>query len=870
MKTFSSLSARRSKELLACAIVCLVCFLVPIPAHADDPLPPTKNYDLTHAKIHLRFDFDQHEVMGDVTEDISIIQDNTTTLKIDSSELSISKVTINARPAVFKTGDDSIEITLPHPAKRGEHFVIGIEYTGHPQKGLYFVGPDKNYPNRPKEIWSQGESEDTHFYIPIYDYPNDRLTTEMLLTVPADWLTISNGRLASVTAASGGLKTWDWVQSLPMSTYLISVVAGEFVEKTDVWRGVPVEYVVPKGRQDTIGVTFARTKDMLSLFSDKLNFKYPWAKYAQSSVDDFVVGGMENASATTLTTSGLVNPQLADEYTQGSDSLISHEMAHQWFGDTVTCKDWADIWLNEGFATYYEHLWTEAHYGQDAVAYEYWRDQNDWMSQGQLFTAPIVAYNTTDILDYEGNIYTKGGWVLHMLREKLGDEAFFRAMHDYLEANKSQNVVTADLVKAVEQSSGVSVEHFFQQWVYGAGAPKFQIHSAYDAAAKTLKLDVKQTQKVEGYVGLFDVPVTVEIATASGRKDFPIQVSKADETFSFPTDSAPLMILFDKGDRILKSVEFDKTPEQWISQLQNADAVPDRAAAAVALGKVKDNDAVVAALGEAALHDAYWGVRDEALRALGSIGTPAAEQKVIAAVANEQPWVRATAVGQLGRFKGDSSLGERVANIAQSDKAWTVRAAALQALAGLKAPDALALLNAAASTDSPDDILRSAALRAMGGLGDDKAVPTLMEWSAAGKPFDVRGAAIGSLGQLDKKNKDIEDRLISLLDEKNPDIRFPAVFALVQRDAPAAIAPLEKLANSPDLSVGIKPFLDEQIATLKHEGPPRGGPSAGAAVGGAGASLADVMQAVQKLQQQVSAMSDRLAKIEAQLANPKQ
>jgi aminopeptidase N len=859
------------KKFVASLAGCWLLLLSPMPVRADNPLPPTRNYDLTHARIHLRFNFDQREVMGDVTEDISIIQDNTTTLKIDSAELSISQVAINSKPAEFKTDSDGIEITMPHPARRGEHFVIAIEYTAHPKKGLYFVAPDKNYPNQPEEIWSQGESEDTHFYIPIYDYPNDRLTTEMLLTVPADWLTISNGRLASVTAAPGGLKTWDWVQAQPMSTYLISVVAGQFVEKKDTWRGIPVEYVVPKGRENTISDTFARTKDMLSLFSDKLNFKYPWAKYAQSAVDDFVVGGMENASATTLTTSGLIDPQLADEYAQDSDSLISHEMAHQWFGDTVTCKDWADIWLNEGFATYYEHLWTEAHYGQDAVAYEFWRDQNDWMRQSQLFAAPIVAYNTTDILDYEGNIYTKGGWVLHMLREKLGDEAFFRAMHDYLEANKFQNVVTADLVKAVEQSSGVSVEHFFQQWVYGAGAPKFEIHSNYDAAAKTIKLDVKQTQKVAGDVGLFDVPVTVEIATASGRKDFPIQVSKADETFSFPADGPPLMILFDKGDTILKSVHFDKTPEQWIFQLQNADAVPDRAEAAVALGKLKNSDAVVAALGEAALHDAFWGVRNEAIRALGAIGTPAAEQKVIAAVANEQPWVRTTAVGTLGRFQNDTSLAARVANLAQGDKAWTVRAAALGALAELKAPDALAVLDAAARTDSPDNVLRRAALRGMGALGDDKAVPTLLEWSAIGKPYDVRGAAIASLGRLDKKNKAIEDRLIGFLGENSPDIRFPAVFALVQRDDPAAIAPLEKLASSPDLSVGIKPFLDGEIAQLKHAGPPRGGPGAmpASASGESGASNNAVMQAIEKLQEQVSAMNARLAKIEARLASPK-
>jgi aminopeptidase N len=872
MKDIAAASIRSARRCAAWILVTIFVFtFLPLRTPADDPYPPSRTYDLTHARIHLSLDFDQREIIGDVTEEVTILQDNTATLKIDSAGLTISDVTVNGKSAEFKSTPNSLDVTLPHAAKRGEHFTVRIDYTGHPGKGLYFIGPNKNYPNQPKEVWSQGESEDTHFYIPIYDYPNDRLTFEVLLTVPANWITISNGRLAGVATGPAGTKTWDWIQAEPTSTYLISVVAGEFVEKKDIWRGVPLDYVVPRGKEDTIGVTFARTKDMLSLFSDKLNFKYPWAKYAQSAVDYFVAGGMENVSATTLTTSGLENPQLAPESVEGSDDLISHEMAHQWFGDTVTCKDWANIWLNEGFATYYEHLWNEAHYGPDSVAYEYWQDQSNWFEQSNLFPSPIVTYDSEGGFQSEGNIYTKGGWVLRMLREELGDEAFFRAMHDYLEANKFHNVVTADLIKAIDESSGVAVEPFFQQWVYGAGAPQFEVHSSYDAAAKKVQLHVQQTQKVEGRVGIFHVSISVEIATAAGRKDFPIDISKADETFSFSVDGPPLMILFDKGDQILKSVEFEKTPAQLIFQLQNADAVPDRADAAVALGEVKNNDAAVAALGEAALRDSFWGVRNGALRSLGRIGTPAAEQEVIAALANNQPWVRRIAVTELGHFSNDKTLGMRVENIAQSDRAWTVRSSALGALAALKTPSALSVLEAAVSTDSPDDILRRAALRAMGTLGDDKAVPALLEWSAVGQPVETRTAAIGGLGSLDKKNKAIEDHLIGYLDEDNLDIRFPAVFALVQRGDPAAIAPIEKLANSPDLSIGIRPFLEAQLERLKHPGAGRlgGMPSGEAAAASGGAPNAEVMQAIAKLQEQMTEINSRLARIESQIAKPK-
>ena len=226
-------------------------------------------------------------------------------------------------------------------------------------------------------------------------------------------------------------------------------------------------------------------------------------------------------------------------------------------------------------------------------------------------------------------------------------------------------MVTADLVKAIEESTGTNVDQFFDQWIYGAGAPRFMVRSAYDAAAKKVSLDVKQTQKVEGHVGLFRVPIDVAITTASGEKIFPIEVSKAEETFSFSVDGPPLMVLFDKGDKILKSLDFQKTPEEWIRQLQTATDVPDRADAAVALGNIRDNDAVANALGEAARNDRFWGVREEALRALGRINSPAARKQVLAALSNEQPWVRQVAVEQMGRFQNDEDAIKRLEKIYQ-------------------------------------------------------------------------------------------------------------------------------------------------------------------------------------------------------------
>ena len=820
-KTFAADRRRRGvvsrPDVRLSAALLLLALLAPVVAlRADEPYARSRDYHLQNARIALRFDLEQRKVIGEVRHTLAALRDGLTRLAFDSVGLTVASVTVGGRPAKFETTATQLLVSLDHPAKRDEKFEVTIRYEGRPKKGLYFVLPDSNYPDRPREVWTQGEAEDTRYYIPIYDYPNDRSSTEMILTVPGDWLTVSNGRLLSVADAPGGMKTWHWRQSQPYSTYLISLVAGEFEQTKETWRDIPVTYYVPRGRSDRVGPTFAHTRAMLDFYSALVGVPYPWEQYAQAAVDEFVVGGMENITAATLTSSGLLHPQLAGETLEGSDGLVGHELAHQWFGDLVTCKDWADIWLNEGFATYFETLWEEHQYGADEAAYTLWQRRNNWMNSQRLYPVPIVTREFTDSSELAGNMYTKASWVLHMLRQKLGDAAFYRAMKLYLETYRGQNVVSADLAKAIEQATATNVDLFFDQWVYGAGAPRFEVHSSYDEAARQVKLEVKQTQKVEGRVGVFRVPIEVEILTAAGRKSYPINISQQSESFHFPADNPPLLVLFDKGNKILKSVDFSKTPKEWIYQLQNADAVPDRADAARALGDVRDNDNVVAALGAAALRDAFWGVRTESLRALGRIGGPAAQKQILAALENEKPWVRQVAVELTGIFSGDATVAGRLETILREEKTYRVRAAALTALAQQRPANALALLQTAAATDSPDDRLRVAAVRAFGTLGDDLAVPALLEWSAAGKPIGVRTAAISSLGRLDKKNGAITQKLVSYLPETYRGIRFATIGALGERGDPSAIAPLEALLSSGELSPQLERVARGVVDRLKR------------------------------------------------------
>ena len=865
--------ARKLTGHITLMVFSLVLFGATPLLRADEPFARSKDYDLEHSRIALRFDLDQKKVIGDVTHTLTILR-GTQRITFDSAGLQIQSVTLNKAAATFETSGDKLRIALPKLAKPGEKFTVEIKYEAKPAKGLYFILPDKDYSNRPAQVWTQGESEDTRYYLPTYDYPNDRLTTETILTVPAGWLTVSNGKLISVSDAGKGLKTWTWRESLPSSTYLFTVVAGEFVEAKDTWHNMPVTYYAPKDRGDRLTLNYARTPAMIDLFSKKLGVDYPWEKYAQSMVDDFVAGGMENSSATTNTASSLRHPKLVPEYPEDEDPLISHELAHQWFGDLVTCKDWGNIWLNEGFATYMESVWTEAHFGKDAADYERWEASREWFSRRPLYTKSIVRHDFDDSSEFDGNAYAKGAWVLYMLRHQLGDDAFYSGLKHYLEVNRGKNVVTADLTKAIEEATHTNVDQFFNQWIYGAGAPKLDVDYIYDEAKKQVLLTVKQTQKIEGLVGLFRFSVDVEITNATGPKLYNLVVSKESESFPLPSDSAPLMVLFDKGTQILKSVEFKKDKKDLLYQLKNATELADRAAAAVALGKIKNDDEAAAALGEALRTDKADGVRITAAQALGELNTPAASRQLLDSLSSvTQPWVRYHLVDALASFKDDPAVKSKIETIARGESSYRTRATALQSLGRMKTPNAYELLTAAVNTDSPDGVLRNAALRAFGSLEDDKAVQLLRDWAVAGKDMNSREAAISSLARLQKDNKELTSQIAAYLSAPPYRLRMTAIFALGSRGDASAIPALEALLHSNDLSIEVAPMIKRQIEGLKNpkaRGRRRGGMEE--ADYGAGDEEASAKptedQRLSHLEQLVEEMNDHLKSIETRLPLP--
>ncbi|HMI50525.1 MAG TPA: M1 family aminopeptidase [Candidatus Saccharimonadales bacterium] len=866
----TAILSRCSRRVASLAVLLAISLFAPH-VRGDEPYARSRDYDLQHSKIAVRFDLEQKKIIGDVTHTLSILKDGTSKITFDSVGLNITSVTINKTATKFQTTSDKLIIPLVSAARAGDKFDIEIKYDGKPSKGVYFILPDKDYPDRPKQIWTQGESEDTRYYLPTYDYPNDRLTTETIITVPESFLTIANGKLVSVSKPENGMKTWTWRESLPSSTYLITIVAGELDEVKDTWRGAPVTYYAPKGRGDRLAINYGRTPAMMELFSKKLGVDYPWEKYSQAMVDDFIAGGMENSSATTNTSSSLVHPKLVPEYATGQDDLISHELGHQWFGDLVTTKDWGDIWLNEGFATFMETIWTEAHFGKEQADYSRWLAGREWFDSPGLYGKSIVRHDFDDSGEFDGNAYTKGGWVLDMLRHQLGEDDFYRGLKYYLEANRGKNAVTADLARAMEAATHSNVDQFLGQWIYGAGAPRFDIAYSYDSGKHQVALTVKQTQKVEGKVGIFRIPTDVEISTASGAKSYPVKISKTSEVFTLPSDSAPLMVLFDKGTHVLKSVNFHKEKKEWLYQLQNATELADRADAAEALAKLKNDDEVASALGEALRSDKAWGVRATAADGLGSLGSPAATKPLLDALNTaSEPWIRNRIVAALGNCKNDATVAAKLDAVAHEDSSYRARASALLALGRLKTASAFATLSAAATGSSPDDILRHAALRAFGTLGDDKAVPTLSEWAAIGKPMESRTAAISSLGRLQKDNKEITRQLEGFLLEPHFPVRYAAIAALGSRGDSSAIPALEAMLKSNDLSIEMAPRIKSQIARLRKASQDKSGPHGDADEDSdEETDKSDTSARLDKLEALLREMNDRLRSIETRLPPPK-
>ncbi len=742
---------------------------------------PPRNYDTRHIKLDLRFDWQKEQALGTTTITFAPLVKDTREVEFDATNMTIQTVKLASGQSLNFTPDakaGKLRVTLDRVYQPSDEMTITITYNtlgvindkgilGFGQ-GLTFIKPTADDPKRPMQIWSQGESEYNSTWFPHFDHPNDFTTTELTATVDPKYTVISNGKLLEKKDNADGTRSWHWKMEQPHASYLVSIIVGEYVPVESNYDGIPVTTYTYPNMVEEGRVTGARVAEMVKFYSDLTGVRYPYQKYDQTFVRDFG-GGMENITATTLTDNTIIDARTALDDT--SDSLISHELVHQWFGNYVTTRTWAHIWLNESFATYFQALWRRQNLGEDTFIYADVRENQEQYLQAwaQGNRRPIVTNNYADAdALFDSYAYPRGGAVLHMLRKTLGDDAFFRSITHYLKKHANQPVVTENFRTAIEETTGQPMDWFFDQWLYKMGHPVLNVTKTYDDAKKQLTMTVKQEQKLDPtnaypQVEFFRLPLDVEIGMATGARTERIVIEpRAEQTFTFNVEAAPQFVNFDKGSVTIKQLNFERPTGELVYQLQNSTDTAARLEAVELLRQrlaaPTTNEAergqIAGAMSAAITKDSFWGVRLEAAKIPPPLfATPPGETlrpALVAATKDTKSLVRAQAITALAATK-DAKYAD-IYKTALADQSYSVVRAAAVAFGETKDKTAYDALTKLTGVESFRDQVRGAGLAGLARLGDARALDLGLRYIGKGNTSAVRAGAVTILGASGKKD----------------------------------------------------------------------------------------------------------------------
>ncbi|MGI9035398.1 MAG: M1 family metallopeptidase [Pyrinomonadaceae bacterium] len=505
-----------------------------------------RTFDVQHYIIHSSFDRPNRTFFGDVTIELKPLKDNFRQIELDATGMKFDFIRLEPAGTNLQytqTGE-KLFIALDKDYSPNDVISVHFKYSSKPKKGVYFVDFDAG---RPAQTWTQGEAEEAHYWFPCYDFPDDKATTEQFITAPPGEIAIANGELLDTIDNADGTKTFHYKMPVVHSTYLTSFVVGKYSKVEDKYKDVPLGYYMYPGIENTARKIYGRTPDMIQVYEQLTGVNFPYNKYDQTMVANFQFGGMENITATTM-----ADTELFFTPPENVIDLVSHELAHSWFGDLVTCKNWSNLWLNEGFATYMEAAYREKTFGRA----DYLRQISEDAARAMAFDsvgqshALLRPNPPTDDSLFDTTTYQKGGAVIHTLRETVGAENFWRAINNYLNAHKFANVESADLKKAMEEASGKDLSVFFDQWVYKAGFPRLSVKQIYNPQTKRLSLNIAQTQTGANVPTVFVMPFDVEIATADGMKNETLEIKNRVQSFTIQIDGKPSKLNFDKDEKI--------------------------------------------------------------------------------------------------------------------------------------------------------------------------------------------------------------------------------------------------------------------------------------------------------------------------------
>ncbi len=823
---------------------------------------PDRPGQVEHIALDLDLDIPNQSYSGTCAIRLNPVRSGIDRLTLDAVNQTIHQVTVDNTEQPFDYDGESLTIRLITPTTARQPITVTIAYqVSKPQRGIYFIAPDEHYPHKPVQVWTQGEDEDSRFWFPCFDYPGQLATSEIRVKVPKSLMAISNGELVS-TEVEGDCKIYHWVQQQVHPSYLMTLAVGDFAELRDEWQGKPVTYYVVKGREDDARRSMGKTPQMIEFFSRVFGYPYPYPKYAQVCVDDFIFGGMENTSTTLLTDRCLIDDRAALD-NRSTESLVAHELAHQWFGDLVVIKHWSHAWLKEGIASYSEVLWTDHEYGADDAAYYMLQEARNYLAEDRgRYRRPIVTHVYREAIElYDRHLYEKGACVYHMIRRELGDDLFWQAIHTFVNDNAHKTVETIDLLRAVEKATGRNLLFLFDQYVFRGGHPDYKIAYSWDTDSNLAKLTITQTQaKDNDSKDLFDlkIPLAFGFKQVSGDRGQVSEVSSdtssltpdtssltpdtyhlkpvtlrlhdREQSFYFPLEKKPDFISFDPGNHTLKTVTLEYPLPELKAQIQHDPDPISRIYAAEALAK-KGGLEAVKALAAALQADPVWGVRVEIVRNLAEIKLDQAVDVVLTGLQDPHARVRRAALDALASIKTIASYNAVSAIAAAGDPSYYVEATALRVLGTIAATlsdqeePTIALLQSALETRAGwNEVVRGGAIAGLSQLKTSEAALNLiLRYTELGVPQSLRLAAIRALGAISTGQTPanvgrILDRLSLLARETFFLTQVAVCVALGQMETTKAIAILHSLADqTPDGRV--RRIAEESIQDVqRHAG----------------------------------------------------
>lgn len=750
--------------------------------------------DVSHLRLELDFDLPRRRVQGVATTTFRPRRGGLRIAEFDARELEVTSVTDGAGRALdFEVRERTLAVDLGRAQPAGRELETVVHYHCRPRRGLYFNQPEAAYPDRPAQIWTQGQAEDSPYYFPCVDYPGEKYTTEVLVTVPDGWFALSNGtEVGAQEDRRRRRTTYHWRQDRPHPAYLVTVVAGIFAaveEDAAAAGGVPVAYYGPHGTEQQLRNAFGRTPDMIRFFSDHIGVPYPWTKYATVAVGDFIFGGMENTSATTMTDTLLHDDRAHPDMRDPADSITAHELAHQWFGDLVTCREWAHGWLNESFATYGDVLYTEHARGWDAARYQLYQNARLYRQEdAESYRRPLVQQRYTEPIDiFDRHLYERGSVVLDMLRTNLGDEGWRQALRHYVTRHAERDAVTADLQRAVEEATGRNMDWFFDQWVWKGGHPEFRATYQWDEEHHLATVRLEQTQPTDDPLttAAFRTPLSIAFMEGERLQTRAVEVTEREHAFVFPLARRPRFVAIDPGNRVLKTLEFDPGEEMRRAQLTDDPQLMGRIEAAGALATSASPSAVEALAAVLADADAPEILRAEVASALGTVGTEAARDALVAAASAEPSRVRRHVAAALGTFPADETAARALWRLLsrRGDASYYVQSQAAAALGATRTEEALRCLPGILGRAAHNDVITAGALTGLGQTRDARALPPLLDHTRWGVHQNARRAAVDALGVLGPHLEAadrlrVRERLEELLDDGWLRVQLAAVGAL--------------------------------------------------------------------------------------------